>query len=82
MTDEIESMHAKAQQQKIDICSADTPENEARLIGLLGSKGVTVKRDRQKGAHRYTVKLTNGTIGPVSLYDLEGIWQKISGEKN
>ncbi|RWF99701.1 hypothetical protein [Mesorhizobium sp.] len=81
MRDELEAIYARARQLKIEIRSADTPENEARLVDLLKSKGIKVKRGRQKGANRYTVKVTNGSIGPVSLYDLEEICRKIFGEK-
>lgn len=43
MTRELQALVADAQQREADIRSADTPENEARLLGWLQSKGITVR---------------------------------------
>lgn len=61
-----------------DTIAADTLENELRLTALLKSKGVIVKRGRQKNPARYTVTMQNSSIGPVTLLDLEQIWNKVS----
>jgi hypothetical protein len=76
--DELKALVADAQQRESEIRAADTPQNEARLVKLLQSKGITVKGGRQKGPQRYTAKLSNGSIGPVTLFDLERVWDKVS----
>jgi hypothetical protein len=79
--DEIESIINAAPKLKAEIYAADTPENEARLMRLMKSKGIIVKRGRQKGPRRYTVAVPNGIIGPVTLFDVEDIWMKTFGGK-
>lgn len=78
---EIECIVSAARQRLAEIDAADTPENEERLTALMKSKGIIVKRGRQKGPQRYTVTISNTSVEPVSLFDVEGIWKKISGEK-
>ncbi|MBX3488573.1 hypothetical protein [Parvibaculum sp.] len=79
--DEIEGMANAIQKRQSDIQASDTLENEARLVALMRSKGAIVKRGRQKGPQRYTVIMPNGRVGPVTLFEIESIWRKISGEK-
>lgn len=79
--DEIERIINTTQKRQAEIRTADTLENEARLMSLMKSKGAIVKRGRQKGPQRYTVIISNRSVGPVTLFDVEGIWKKIFGEK-
>ena len=60
------------------IKTADTPENEARLIAALASLGVKITRLRLKTPQRYRVKLANGSIERSNLLDLERMLAKLS----
>ncbi len=50
---------------------ADTPENEARLRAELEAQGGKLVRIRGKNPQRYRMKLKNGSIEPVTLFDVE-----------
>lgn len=60
------------------IHAADTPENEAPLIERLSSGDMKVTKLRRKSAARYRVTGGKGTMGPVTLLDLEGLLAKVS----
>lgn len=51
-----------------------------RLIPLLKTLGVSVKRGRQKGPARYTVQMKNATFGPVTLLELEDMARRLASD--
>lgn len=50
---------------------ADTPENEARLKRLVEKRGARLERTRGRNPQQYRLVVSNGSVGSVTLADVE-----------
>ncbi len=53
------------------IKEADTPENEARLKQLVEERGARLERTRGRNPQQYRLVLSNGSLGSVTLAEVE-----------
>lgn len=83
-TEEIRDLALLARQKLQEIEAADTLTNERRLTELLATRGIQLRRGRNKGPSRYTIRLAGGDqIVGVTLADVESLvtsWDQRSAQ--